>query len=306
MNRADMFLTELGWQDATRHRLAADASTRRYERLERGAETVILMLAPPEESAAFDAFLNIANLLTENGLSSPRILGHDRAAGLMLLEDLGCHPFATLVADRHCAVSALADLLSRLDALRPTHPLERLTPEVMAEMTAISLPNTPEAKSLQTQMATLFAGHFSQNLTLSLRDVHGENLLWLPERAGAARVGLLDFQDAVMAPRGYDLVSYIHDVRRDVADEDQRVLVKAFVDSQGLEPFTFDEQIALLSFQRNLRILGVFRHLAEARGKPQYLTHLPRVRAHVARALTHSVMSPIRAQALALLPEIAI
>ena len=112
--------------------------------------------------------------------------------------------------------------------------------------------------------------------TLALRDFHAENLIWRPEHVGTDRVGLLDFQDAVLAPAGYDLASLIRDVRRDVSPQLAEDVTSYFEDHAKPGP-DFRAQLACLGAQRNLRILAVFARLAKVHGKRRYLDLMPRV-----------------------------
>ncbi|WP_306044695.1 aminoglycoside phosphotransferase family protein [Nioella sp. MMSF_3534] len=296
------FLDANGWGNATRVPLAGDASARRYERLTLGDARAVLMLAPPEDRAAFDAFLSIAAKLRAMALSTPLIIGSDKDRGLMLLEDFGDRSFATLGPDLMEAGLAAADVLIHLARHPEGWSLPALTPHVMAEMTRIALPDGTDADAALTEMQAQFARVFTAPLVPTLRDVHAENLLWLPDRLGLTRVGLLDFQDAVLAPPGYDLVSFIKDARREIPADIAAAMTARYINALAIDEDGFAEQSALLSFQRNLRILGVFRRLARNRGKPVYLIHLPRVFAHVTDALEHPALTDLAGAMGPLLP----
>ena len=298
------FLAAAGWGGAAAAALAGDASARRYMRLTQASGTAILMLAPPGDRAAFDAFVDIATRLRGLGLSAPRIYASDPAQGLMLLEDLGEPGFHRLHDALPEAALAATDVLIGLARQEPW-PLPVLTPAVMAGMTRIALPDGPATEDAIACMETLFTARFRAPLRPALRDVHAENLIWLPGRSGVARVGLLDFQDAVMAPPGYDLVSFIHDARRDVPGDIARAMTDRFTAALNHNPEAFAAEAAVLSFQRNLRILGVFRSLARDRGKPAYLTYLPRVFAHVESALEHPALRELAEAMRPLMPGLA-
>jgi len=297
------FLELAGWGGAECAPLAGDASTRRYTRLRKGANSAILMAAPPEDRAAFDAFLAVALRLRDAGLSAPDILSARPGDGLMLLEDLGDQSFAAPDLPQ-AAWETAVDVLIHLARERRSWTVPHLTPSVMSGMTAIALPQDGKAAALQA-MEVLFQRHFTRPMVPGLRDFHAENLLWLPDRTGLARVGLLDFQDAVMAPPGYDLISLTHDARRDMDPDRQAALTARYADGLGLDPEAFATECALLIFQRNLRILGVFRRLARERGKPSYLTHLPRVFAHVEASLTHPALRDLARNMAPLMPGLA-
>ena len=133
---------------------------------------------------------------------------------------------------------------------------------------------------------------------LALRDFHAENLVWRPEREGTDRLGLLDFQDAVLAPPEYDLASLLRDARRDIDDEPARGPPRPLRRAHGARSEArVAAAAAVLGVQRNLRILGVFARLARERGQAR----LPRPRArascaHLAADLAHPALrAPARA-----------
>jgi aminoglycoside/choline kinase family phosphotransferase len=131
-----------------------------------------------------------------------------------------------------------------------------------------------------------------------LRDFHSPNLLWLPEREGVQRIGVIDFQDALAGPAAYDLVSLLQDARIDVsADLEARLLDHYIARVRAGEP-SFDEAAfrftyAALGAQRNSKILGIFARLAHRDGKRRYLTHVPRVWRYLARNLAHPRLSSL-------------
>jgi aminoglycoside/choline kinase family phosphotransferase len=129
-----------------------------------------------------------------------------------------------------------------------------------------------------------------------LLDFHSPNLLWLPEREGLRRVGLLDFQDAMIGPTAYDVASLAQDARVTVPADLERALVGRYLELRrqaggGFDAETFGEAYAILAAQRSMRILGVFVRLAENAGKRGYLNHIPRVREYLARSLREPVLS---------------
>lgn len=306
------FLGRAGWGKAQRLALAGDASNRRYLRLVRDpGETAVLMDAPPERGEDVRPFLTVARHLAGIGLSAPAILAEDAAAGLLLLEDLGDALFARLAHNQATEVllyRAAAETLAALHRAPPPDGLVRFTPDTMADLARLVFewyaPGTPEAEAenFLTRLREALEATAPDPTVLSLRDFHAENLLWLPDRSGPARVGLLDFQDAVIAHPAYDLVSLLHDARRDVREETQAATIRHFLDLTGREEAPFLAAAAALSAQRNLRILGIFARLAARDGKPAYLRFLPRVWRHLDRDLSHPALSAVGDEARRLLP----
>ena len=136
--------------------------------------------------------------------------------------------------------------------------------------------------------------------TWVLRDYHSPNLLWLPQRQGMGRVGLLDFQDALLGPPAYDLVSLLQDARVDVPEQLEMALLGGYVRARqasdpGFQAAEFLELYAMLGAQRATKILGIFARLDRRDGKPQYLRHLPRVYRYLTRSLSHPGLAALRA-----------
>jgi len=136
--------------------------------------------------------------------------------------------------------------------------------------------------------------------TWVLRDYHSPNLLWLPKRAGIARVGILDFQDALVGPAAYDLASLLQDARVDVPESIELALLGRYLRRRRAAAPDFDggQFIALyvtLAAQRASKILGIFARLDRRDGKPQYLRHMPRIWDYLQRSLAHPALAPLNA-----------
>jgi aminoglycoside/choline kinase family phosphotransferase len=134
--------------------------------------------------------------------------------------------------------------------------------------------------------------------TWVLRDFHSPNLMWLPGRGGIERVGLLDFQDAMMGSPAYDLASLLQDARVDVPEKMEVALLSHYVRGRlkdpGVSAPAFAQPYATLATQRASKILGIVARLDQRDGKPQYLRHLPRVSTYLQRALAHPALAPLR------------
>ncbi|MEM9600909.1 MAG: phosphotransferase, partial [Pseudomonadota bacterium] len=140
---------------------------------------------------------------------------------------------------------------------------------------------------------------------LALRDYHAENLFWLAGRERQARVGLIDFQDALYAHPAYDLVSLLEDARRDVSLKLHEPLKRRFCDAAGLScDEAFNAAYAVTAAQRNAKILGIFVRLVIRDGKPKYRDLIPRVKAHFQRDLAHPACAGIRAWCETHSPEV--
>ncbi len=332
------FLDAQGFGQAARRYMQGDASTRAYERLTLNGASYILMNSPkradgppvrdgkPYSQIAHLAeevtpFVAMANALRARGLSAPAIFAADRAAGLLVLEDLGSEPVvagappAPVEARYAAAVDVLASLHRQplpetlpvepgIDYALPRYDLEALQIEVEL-LTDWYLPK------LETRISDarrdLYMALWRDALmpiveapaTWSLRDYHSPNLLWLPEREGVARVGLLDFQDAVLGHPAYDVAALLQDARVDVPEAMEIALLSRYTRARlaepGFDPAGFARAYATLAAQRASKILGIFARLDRRDGKPQYLRHLPRVWAYLQRALAHPALAPLNA-----------
>ncbi len=131
-----------------------------------------------------------------------------------------------------------------------------------------------------------------------LRDYHSPNLLWLPERAGIRRVGLIDTQDCLLGHPAYDLASLLQDARVDVPAAEETSLFEHYCSLRVNDPSfnrnAFAAAYAILGAQRATKILGIFARLSKRDGKHGYLQHLPRVSQYLERNLQHRVLRGVR------------
>jgi len=301
---AQDFLAAAGWGAARRTPLAGDASARRYERLALGAASAILMDCPPGRGEDPRRFTRMADWLLAQGYSAPRIFARDEADGFLLLEDLGDDLFARLTAaDPETEVplyTAAADFLADLHRRPVPDFVEPLDGRALAGLLSWvgdwylpafgARPDTAIPGVVAALYARLGTGVAP---VLSLRDFHAENLIWLPDRQGHARLGLLDFQDAVAAHPAYDLVSLLQDARRDVTPAAGAAAIGRYIAQTGWNRDEFAAIFALLGAQRALRILAVFARLCLHLGRPQYLDYMPRVWRALQRNLAHPALSEL-------------
>lgn len=314
------FAVDAGWGDAEWHPLAGDASRRSYTRLRQAGRTEFAMLmdAPPDAGEDIRPFLRVGQFLTSVGLAAPEVIHADEAKGFLLLEDLGDSLF-----DRVCAAdpqaepalyAAATDVLAHLATAQPMDGLDDYRPR-MAELAASSVKwyafgadETNEDAQAQARaeiigaMAPLIAMTGERTATI-LRDFHAQNLIWLPSRTGHKRVGLLDFQDAMLGPPAYDLVSLIYDARRDVSPDVARDCLDRFARATGVDREAFGLEAAICSAQRNLRILMIFARMSLHFGKAHYVDFIPRTWRHLMQDLSHPGLVDLRRSVEEIYPE---
>jgi hypothetical protein len=268
-------------------------------------------------------FVAVTTALRAAGLSAPATIAHDLDRGLLLVEDLGDRVLGTELA-RGASQAALwraaTDALLVLrqlpvpDALplpdgsvhrMPAYDRRALTieTELLLDWYWPALHGAPAPQSARADFAAAWSGILDRLLALptgwTLRDYHSPNLIWLPERAGVARLGIIDVQDAVRGHPAYDLVSLLQDARLDVPPALEAELLDHYCREAACADATFSEDnlrfaYAALGAQRNTKILGIFARLAHRDGKPQYLAHLPRIWGYLERTLLAAALAPLR------------
>ena len=309
--RIEAFLTEAGWGEAKRGPLAGDASFRRYERLTDGVRRAVLMDAPPPQEDV-RPFVGLARHLARLGFSAPEILAEDPAAGLLLIEDLGDHTVASMLnrgADPEPLYALAVDVLVALHQMPSASAIPAGlraydVPMLLAETflltdwfmpAAVGEPTPkPVRAAYEEAWQSVLAPLEAQPRTLVLRDFFPDNLMWLEEREGIRRCGLLDFQDALAGPTAYDLVSLLEDARRDVDPTLSKAMRERYLAAfPDLPRADFEAAFTILGAQRHAKVIGIFTRLQERDGKSNYLCHIPRVWRLFKRALTHPALSPV-------------
>jgi tRNA threonylcarbamoyl adenosine modification protein YjeE len=337
LNALRQFLDHAGFKDAQRERMPGDASTRSYARL-RHDGTSILMNSPkrPDGPAIYDGksysaavhlaedvtpFVAIANGLRDRGFSAPAIRHSDLDAGFLITEDFGHESIIEgdppqPIAERYEAATDMLAALHR-GALPDTLPLTPQstytipTFDIEAWLVEMGLmlewylpdrgvePSTELRNEFTTMWRNLLAKPAAAAKTWAIRDFHSPNIIWLGDRSGILRVGIIDFQDAVMGPAAYDVVSLLQDARIDIPEAVELTLLTRYIKARraadaNFDPAGFAELYAIMSAQRNTRLLGTFARLNRRDGKPQYLRHQPRIWTYLNRSLSHPALSGVR------------
>jgi hypothetical protein len=332
------FLADAGFADAKRQRMPGDASIRSYARLIRDDGVVILMNSPrrPDGPATYDGntysaavhlaedvkpFVAIDNGLRARGLSAPAIHHADLDAGFLITEDFGSEGFIegdpprpiaeryetavdVLVALHREPLPEVLPLAPQITYAIPTFDIEAMLVEI-GLMLEWYLPDrgAEPANEMRAEFVTawrdLLGKAAAMPKTWVMRDFHSPNLIWLGERSGISKVGIIDFQDAVLGPAAYDLVSLLQDARIDVPEQLELALLTRYIKARhaaddSFDPAGFAEIYAIMSAQRNTRLLGTFARLNRRDGKPQYLRHQPRIWTYLSRSLAHPVLSGLR------------
>jgi len=278
---------------------SSDASFRRYFRAYSGAGSYIVMDAPPGKEDV-RPYLKVSALLEGLGVHVPHVHRADSARGLLLLEDLGSTLYLERLKagdDSEALYGAALDALATIQ-VRGAAACGELAPYGRAELAremallpewfltrhlALTL-SAAESQLLASSCEFLIGEALAQPVVFVHRDYHSRNLMVLAERGP----GVIDFQDALAGPAGYDLVSLLKDCY--IAWPRERVLgwVSAFRErllQQGGAAGDSEQQFLrwfdLIGVQRHLKVLGIFCRLWYRDGKPGYLADLPRTLAYV-------------------------
>ena len=333
----EQLLEQAGWAQGQRQQMYGDASTRAYERLtDPHGRTAILMIAPPRPpgpplrfgksyaeiaklSSDIRAFLAVGDGLRALGYSTPRVYAYSVADGLALLEDFGAETIvdangvnpsryaeaAALLADLHMRPLPRELLFAGETYAFPVYDIDAMMIEVelaldwYAPAIARGAPSSGARMQFLGLWREILSGPLSAPLTWTLRDYHSPNIHWLAERNGLSRLGIIDFQDAVLGPPAYDVASLLQDARQNLpGDVEARLLALYGRRRMQADPsFDFDDFVAhyaIMGAQRATKILGLFTRLDRRDGKPQYLKLLPRIEQTLARDLNHPALEPLK------------
>lgn len=332
------FLAGYGWGQARRRHLTGDASARSYETvtLEGHAQRILmnspeLALGPPVRDGksyaeiahiarTVAAFVAVDHALAERGVSVPEIHAQDLDRGFLLIGHLGSGNFLDAegkpVAERYAAAAELLAMMHgrkwpcRLEAVpgvfHDVPPFDRdammIEAELLVDWYVPTVTGKPASEAMRDgyrqEWNALISRLGGRETTLMLRDFHSPNIIWRGERQGHDRLGIIDFQDALVGPTAYDLASLAFDARVTVPPEIEQATLDAYVAARhaagAFDEETFRETYAIMAAQRNSKILGIFVRLDRRDGKPAYLKHLPRIRDYLRRALSHPALAALR------------
>jgi len=269
-----------GFEAATISTLRAEASFRSFYRLSAAGESVVLMVSPPEKEQN-DQFERLAYVFGAAGIPVPAVLATDQAAGWYLLTDLGTLELADAYgspaesAGIEAAITTLIKLQAVQDPEIPPYSTDRFRDElgIFSEWFATAFLNSPVPAGLEPVFEGLVERMPTQLQCCVHRDYHCRNLLFDP-RTG--KLGVVDFQDALMGPVSYDLASLLHDCYHTFSDQDVARWRDWYLRHTPLplDPEAFSEDMTLTAIQRQLKAVGIFARLKLRDGKSTHLDHI--------------------------------
>jgi tRNA threonylcarbamoyl adenosine modification protein YjeE len=331
------FLDGTGYQDAVRRHLTGDASIRAYEHIYTGGQRLVLMDSPRHTPGPILAqgkyyqqiahiaedvrpFIAIGRYLVSRGLRAPAIYDTDIEKGILLIEDLGGEGVldenGVPIAERYRESAAC---LARLHG----QAFERVLP--VADGVVHTVPDFDrDAMQIEVSLVTdwylpwkrgtaasdderrdyiaiwdgLIESLGAAEHNLLLRDFHSPNIIWRQQATGTDRVGIIDFQDAMIGPSAYDVASLVQDARVDmpegVADSVLEHYLSLRARDAGFDRTRFLRDWHVMAAQRNCKLIGLWVRLMQRDGKPAYMRHMPRTLRNLERALTHPDLAPLR------------
>lgn len=332
------FLADAGLAEAHRSHLSGDASSRAYETIiANDAPDRILMdwPKPPDGPPVQDgkpyaeiahiareprSFVAIAGYLRENGFIAPDINRVDFANGIVLMNDLGREGVVDTsgqpIAERYIAA---AECLARLHAMSAPvclpvvgddiYQIPPFDPAAMKIEVSL-LPDwyvperngSPLEKHRRDAYFAIWDNLIDQMSScethLVLRDFHSPNILWQNHSSGIERVGLIDFQDAMIGPSAYDLASLVQDARVDIPSALAQAMMDRYLELRrpeaGFGESEFLKSWSIMAAQRNCKLAGIWVRLNRRDGKPGYMKHMPRTMRNLFAALEHPALAELR------------
>ncbi|MCR6502979.1 tRNA (adenosine(37)-N6)-threonylcarbamoyltransferase complex ATPase subunit type 1 TsaE [Shinella sp. CPCC 101442] len=331
------FLDDAGYRNATRRHLTGDASVRAYEHVYSGDRRFVLMDAPRHTPGPILAqgkyyqqiahiaedvnpFIAVGKHLVSRGLRAPEIYETNIEQGILLIEDLGSDGVldgnGVPIAERYresaaCLVrlhgQPLANDLPVTDDIVyrvPDFDRDAMQIEVSL-LTDWYLPwkrGTPASDEERSAYVAIWDGLIGSlsaaEHNLLLRDFHSPNIIWRPDATGTDRVGIIDFQDAMIGPSAYDVASLVQDARVDmpdgVADGVLGHYLSLRANHAGFDRERFMRDWHVMAAQRNCKLVGIWVRLMQRDGKPAYMRHMPRTLRNLTHALSHPDLAPLR------------
>ena len=331
------FLDEAGYRDATRRHLTGDASVRAYEHIRTGGRRLVLMDAPRHPPGPVLAhgkhyqqiahiaedvkpFIAIGRHLVSRGLRAPAIYAADIDEGILLIEDLGGEGVldenGVPIAERYRESAACLAHMHGQPFTRDLPVAEGIAHHVPdfdrdAMQIEVSLlidwylpftrgtpANDEERRAYVALWDDLIGSLSAAEHNLLLRDFHSPNIIWQPGASGIDRVGIIDFQDAMIGPSAYDIASLVQDARVDmpegVADDVLTHYLNLREAHAGFDRERFLRDWHVMAAQRNCKLAGIWVRLMQRDGKPSYMRHMPRTFRNLTHALAHPDLAPLR------------
>ena len=283
----------LNSEDFTITPASSDASFRRYFRVSQAELTWIVMDAPPSQED-IAPFIKVSQFLNSQSLHVPNIIAQNSEMGLLLLSDLGTQPYLDML-NKHSADNLYRDAIDSLIKIQCSDPTGIDLPRYDSKLLQTELNLFPEwflerhfelspPAFLQPLFDTLIDNALSQPQSVVHRDYHSRNLMVDAKH----NPGIIDFQDAVIGPITYDLVSLLRDCYISWPEDKLEAWIHYYFSAAqqhellpNCDITTFTRWFDFMGLQRHLKVLGIFCRLNYRDNKPNYIDDLPQTLRYV-------------------------
>jgi aminoglycoside/choline kinase family phosphotransferase len=274
------FLNENNLANCLIKPIPQDASSRKYYRIHN--KNLLLMLSNSDENKNYE-FIKVSKYLKSIGLSSPEIIKVDHEKGLFLIEDFGDLTFNKAMKNN------ISEELLYTNAIKCLSTIHNCTKKINVPLynykyliNEVNLFPEWYLKEINIKINNQIIQEWQEawikilnklnNNKLVLRDFHADNLFWLPDRSNIRKIGLIDFQDALIGNEAYDISSLLEDVRTNVSKRTKEISIQKFIDLNKINnKKEFMQNYNILTAQRNAKIVGLFIRLTRRDKKFNYL-----------------------------------
>ncbi len=265
-------------------------------------------------------FVAVGASLRRKGLCAPDVHAADLDAGILLIENLGSDGILDTdgkpIAGRYLES---VRLLAQLHATPPERDIPvtdtlihhvadfdrtamKIETQLLIDWFLPFKRGAPASEEERAGYASIWDGLIdlmaSSEKNLLLRDYHSPNIIWREDLSGTDRIGIIDFQDAMIGPTAYDVASLTQDARVTIEPDLAAVLLREYIAARhaqgGFDEATFLRDWHLMSAQRNCKLVGIWVRLMQRDGKPGYMKHMPRTFSYLNAALQHPCLAPLR------------
>lgn len=289
--------------------IVGDAGLRDYLRVQTEDSSYIVMDCPPSYTST-EPFINITNFLNKNDFSAPKIIKSDIKNGFLILQDFGTlsvkdYLLKSKKDEQENIYRASIDLLVQLQNTPPPQHLKLFDNDLMRSELDVfidyyapyktgNIISKEERNKFSEIWQDILASQSPISNSIILRDYHVENMMYLKENQGVKKLGLLDFQDALIGSPIYDLVSILEDARIDIDRDFAVKFIQYYAQKKKINLQHTLLNYHILGAQRNLRILGVFTRKYSRDKDDTYLQYIPRVLKYLEYDLSHPILKPIK------------
>ena len=288
--------------------IVGDAGLRDYLRVTTNDNNYIIMDCPPSYTS-IEPFIQIANFLNQNGFSAPDIIKSDINNGFLILQDFGKLSVKNYLLNNNKTQQDIyhlsIDLLIKLQDAEPPKNLKKFDNTLLASELSVFTDHyipykqneaidSSDLENFNILWEDLLLKQPPMQNSIVLRDYHVENMMYLKREKGIKKLGLLDFQDALIGSPLYDLVSILEDARIDISRNFALECVQYYASAKKIDLEAALINYHILGAQRNLRILGIFARKYIRDKDNTYLQYIPRVLKYLEYDVSHPVLEPIK------------